>query len=296
VSWALVSNARHTEIAAQVFNSLDVREATRYEYNNRIKHFLGYIDKRGPLDINILLEYKRSLAASEHYSISSKNKYLSCAKVFLRECYRLGLLPRDISSSVKCFQQDKKHKKFGLDDVDVAKVRQWLGDNPERYREQAMLCLLLFQGLRQAEICNIRRGDVHLADRTLLILGKGRDDKEAVYLHPDTINALRAYLKSSKAADIEYLFVSKRAHSANGRLTERGLRQIIKRVFDKLGIDKDVHGCRHYFTTKLIASMPGELTTVAKFTRHRSLEMLSVYNDALLMEHDVQKFYAAFST
>ena len=294
MSWALVQNASTAEIANRVFDSLDVRENTRYEYRQRIKHFLAFIEGNG-LTIDTLLEYKRSLAAS-NYSVSSKNKYLSCAKVFLRECYRLGLLPRDISACVKCFQQNKKHKKFGLTDVDVAKLRQWITDNPLRYREHALLCLALYQGLRQVEMCNIKWADVSLTDGTLQVLGKGRDDHEAVFLHPDTVAVLKAYMAVHAAEDdSSYLFTSLRARTTSGRLTERGLRKIIQAVFSEVGINKDVHGCRHYFTTKLIASMPGELTTVAKFTRHRSLEMLQVYNDALLMEQDVQRYYAAFS-
>jgi integrase/recombinase XerC len=294
VSWALVQNASTAEIASRVFDGLDVRENTRYEYRQRIKHFLTFLEDNG-LTIDTLLEYKRSLADSD-YSVSSKNKYVSCAKVFLRECYRLGLLPRDISSSVKCFQQNKKHKKFGLSDEDVAKLRQWMADNPQCYREHALLCLALYQGLRQVEMCNIKGADLSLPDGTLQVLGKGRDDHEAVFLHPDTVAALKAYT-SARADDYgnDYLFTSQRARTTSGRLTERGLRKIIQAVFSEVGISKDVHGCRHYFTTKLIASMPGELTTVAKFTRHRSLEMLQVYNDALLMEQDVQRYYAAFS-
>jgi site-specific recombinase XerD len=294
VSWALVANASTADIAYRVFDSLDVRENTRYEYRQRIKHFLTFLEGNG-LTIDTLLEYKRSLAASS-YSVSSKNKYLSCAKVFLRECYRLGLLPRDITGSVKCFQQNKNHKKFGLTDEDVAKLRQWIADNPLRYREHALLYLALYQGLRQVEICNIKWADVSLAGGTLQVLGKGRDDQEAVFLHPDTVAAIKAYTTAQTTDDgNDYLFTSQRAQTASGRLTERGLRKVIQAVFCEVGINKDVHGCRHYFTTKLIASMPGELTTVAKFTRHRSLEMLQVYNDALLMEQDVQRYYAAFS-
>jgi site-specific recombinase XerD len=291
-----VHNTSYDELAVQVFSNLDVRDTTRYEYGKRIKHFLAYVEQQGSLQLNTLLDYKRSLAANEQYSISYKNKNLACAKIFLRECYRVGLLPRDITTNVKSFQQDHKHKKFGLNDYEVAKVKQWLMYNPQRYREHALLCLLLFNGLREAEICNIKVEDVRLAEKSLFLLGKGRDDMERIHLHPATLTALHKHLVQCSLSDSDYVFTSNRAQGVHGKLTERGLRFIIKAIFAELEIEKNVHGCRHYFATKLIQTMPGELLTVAKFTRHRSTQMLEVYNDSLLMEQDTERFDMAFGT
>jgi hypothetical protein len=38
----------------------------------------------------------------------------------------------------------------------------------------------------------------------------------------------------------------------------------------------------------------GDLLTVAHYTRHRSLEMLQVYNDAINAEADLPRYYDAF--
>src|ERR1039458_1590095 len=95
-----------------IIDALDVSENTRHEYKQRIKPFLLFVQSEG-LSLNVLLEYKRSLAGREDYAISTKNKNLVTAKVFLRECYRLGLIERDITTNVKCFKQDKRHKVDG---------------------------------------------------------------------------------------------------------------------------------------------------------------------------------------
>ncbi len=71
---------------------------------------------------------------------------------------------------------------------------------------------------------------------------------------------------------------------------------IVKDLFDSLSINKTVHGCRHYYTTKLIQEYKSDLTTVAKYTRHRSLEMLNVYNDSIVTKNDLPKYYATFQT
>src|ERR1039458_7400233 len=164
----------YSYLIEQVFNSLDVRDNARYEYKIRIKHFLAFVKATG-MNINTFLEYKRALEANTEYSTSTKNKYLTCARIFLRECHRLGLLPRDITTSVKSFKQIHQHKLSGLNETDVYLICKWVKTHPDKLREHALLSLLLFQGLRQAEICQITRGDINLEDQTLFILGKGRD-------------------------------------------------------------------------------------------------------------------------
>jgi integrase len=79
------------------------------------------------------------------------------------------------------------------------------------------------------------------------------------------------------------------------RLSTRGLRQIIKTSLNSLGIDKTVHGFRHYYTTTLIKSYKGELLRVAKYTRHSSTDMLMTYNDAITDKQDLSRYFASFN-
>ena len=78
-----------------IIDSLDVSVNTRYEYKQRIKPFLLFVQSNG-LSLNVLLEYKRRLAERGDYSVSTRNKYLATARVFMKECYRLGLVDRDV--------------------------------------------------------------------------------------------------------------------------------------------------------------------------------------------------------
>jgi integrase len=159
-----------------------------------------------------------------------------------------------------------------------------------------MLSLLLLQGFRQVEVCRLQAKDVDLASGTIWVLGKGKDDKEKVYLHSYTSEALKQYLRVVDLQSNDHLFTSKSRQSRSQALTERGLRSIVLGVFEQLGIEKSVHGLRHYFTTRLIQHMPGELITVSRFTRHSSLEMLQVYNDSVMSKEDVGKFSLAFDS
>jgi len=284
------------EKASKVFDLLDVSEATRKDYKYRIGLFLDFTGERG-LNRNSFLDFKRALAERTDLSIATKNKYLATAKIFLKEANRQGFLPADITQNIKTFSQSKKHKRDGLNDEEIGKLTEAMRELPEtpaNTRLKAILSLLVFQGLRQVEVIRLDVKDIDFISKTAFIQGKGRDDKEPIYLHPETIKALQAYLKTNKIAD-GALFTSQSNNNKNQRLTTRAIRDIVKKTLNALGIEKTTHGFRHYFTTTLIKTYKGDLLEVAQYTRHKSLEMLQVYNDNINRKADLPRYYQAFS-
>jgi integrase len=153
--------------------------------------------------------------------------------------------------------------------------------------------LLALQGLRQIEVIRLDVKDIDFISKTALILGKGRDDKEIINLQPETIRALQDFIKANKIKD-GAVFTSQSNNGRHNRLTTRALRGIVKQTLNELGIDKTTHAFRHYFTTKLIKTYKGDLLEVAQYTRHKSLEMLQVYNDNIKREADLPRFYETF--
>ena len=247
------------ERAEKVFDLLDVSEATRQDYKYRIGLFLDFTNKRG-FNRNSFLEFKRALAERTDLAVSTKNKYLATAKIFLKEANRQGALPADITQNIKTFSQNKKHKRDGLNDEEIKKLTeaiQGLPETQQNARLKAILSLLVFQGLRQVEITRLDIKDIDFISKTAFIQGKGQDDKEPINLHPEAIRALQSYLKSNKIAD-GALFTSQSNNSKNKRLTTRALRGIVKETLNALGIKKTTHGFRHYFTTTLIKTYKGD--------------------------------------
>lgn len=283
------------EFASQLFENLDISEGSRQDYKYRIVAFLEFIKERG-FNHNSYLEYKRYLAERHDYSVSTKNKYLISASKFLKELNRIGKLPADITLNVKQFNQDKKHKKDGLNEEEMAILvgeMKKLEQTPQNHRLKAMISLLALQGLRQIEIVRLDVKDLELVRKTAFIQGKGRDDKERISLHPETVKALKEYLKSNKKAS-GALFTSISNCHRDQRLTTKSVRNIIKKTLNRLGIDKSTHGFRHFFTTTLIKTYKGDLLEVTQYTRHKSLEMLQVYNDEIKKEADLPRYYDAF--
>lgn len=291
---ALAFNDMRTK-AEKVFDLLDVSEATRKDYKYRIGEFVDFIQERGA-NRNSFLDFKRALAERTDLAISTKNKYLATAKIFLKEGNRLGEIPADITQNIKAFSQSKKHKRDGLNDEEMSKLTEAikeLPETPQNARLKAILSLLIFQGLRQVEITRLDVRDLDFISKTAFIQGKGRDDKEPINLHPEAVKAIQSYLKGNKIAD-GALFTSQSNNSKNRRLTTRAIRDIVKETLNALGIEKTTHGFRHYFTTTLIKTYKGDLLEVAQYTRHRSIEMLQVYNDNINRKADLPRFYRAF--
>ena len=290
----------NAEQAKQAFDLLPVTETTRDDYKNRIGDFIEFMQING-LNRNTLLDYRKHLEQRTDYSISTKNKYFMTAKRYLGILYNAKLVPFDLGKDIsgadfKGFKQSKKHKKDGVQDDEIKRISDYfksLPDEPKTKRLKAIFSLLIYQGLRQVEITRLDVTDLDLRAGKAFVLGKGRDDKEPIALHPYTVEALKAYLgaynKKSGA-----VFTSESHNRTGERLTTRSIRKIVKGVLDQLDIQNSTHGFRHYFTTNLIKNYKGDLLTVAHYTRHRNLEMLQVYNDQLNAEQDLPRYIEAF--
>lgn len=279
-----------------IFDDMDIAESTKQDYLARLPAFAGFLHRNG-LNRNSLLEYKKHLRDRTDLGVAAKNKYLAVARIALKELYRRGAVSIDLSLGVKSFQQSQKHRVEGLNEQEVERLCEYLRELPDDFRSvrlRALVALLLFQGLRQIEIVRLDVDDIDLAFKRLYVLGKGRDDKEPIHLHPQTVKALRAYLKASKVKD-GAMFTSLWGQTKGKRLSTRGLRMIVKDLLGQLGIEKTVHGFRHYFTTALVKSYKSDLLRVARYTRHKSVEMLQVYDDAIVDKEDLQRFANTFS-
>jgi integrase/recombinase XerC len=273
-----------------IFDNLDVSETTRKDYSARIGTFISYVHENG-FNKQSCLQFKRYLEKS-NYSVSTKNKYLTTARVFLKELIKRGLLPPDITFNVKQFRQSKRHKRDGLSDKDIELLGvklKYLTSTARNNRLRAIFSLLTFQGLRQIEIVRLDVEDVDFKQKTALIQGKGADDKEVVYLAPATIKALQEYLNTNPV-ESGSLFRSMGNRGSN-RLSTMTIKREIGEVLKGLGIQKTIHGFRHFYVTELLKSM--DLRDVRKFSRHRSLEMIMVYDDEMSVEQKSKQVFSA---
>lgn len=278
--------------AKKIFDLLDVSLNTRNEYKNRIGLFLDFLNNN-PFNRNSFLEFKRYLIDRDDMAISTKNKYLATARIFLKELYRLGFIPVEITVNIKSFMQSNRHKREGLCHEEIeslVKLIYSLPNNERNTRLKAFFCLLVFQGMRQIELARLDVKDIDLVAKKAHVQGKGRDDKEAIHLLPETVRALKEYLRVNKIAS-GILFKSL-GNRKTERITTKTINRELKALFDEVGVDKTVHGLRHYYITTLLETF--DVRDVRKFSRHKSLEMIIVYDDEIDLTHKAQEVAKCF--
>jgi integrase len=263
--------------AKAIFDGLDVTEGTRADYKYKITLFLLFVQEHG-LSRDSFISFKRMLAARTNLSISTRNKHLIVARIFLKELSRLGHLP-DITLNVKSFSQSRRHKVEGLSPIEIEKIAEkinGLPDAPRNNRLRVLFCLLTYQGLRQCEIVRLNFEDINLVSKTALILGKGKDDREPIHLHPNTVEVLRSYTASSRVRN-GALFKSLGRRKSN-RLGTRTIKREMLALFEQLGIRKTTHSYRHYFVSTLLSNKL-DPRVVMKFSRHATINTVLIYDD-----------------
>lgn len=262
-----------------LFQGMDITPETREDYVFRIESFVNFVKENG-FHTNSFLAYKDHLR-EQSLKTSTKNKYMAAARIFLREAYKRALIPRDITVNVKGFKASKKHKKFGHTEDEIKKVLEYLkGLN---LRDRAILSLLIYHGLRQIEVLRLRAEDFNFDNKVMYIQGKGQDDRDTVIMHDSIIPDLQMYVRLAPKSGPVF------------KVSDRTIRNIHSRMMDALDIKgRTTHGLRHFFSTKIIKALDGNLAEAAKYTRHANLETLQIYNDDVNTEESNKIFQEAF--
>lgn len=270
---------------------LDVSKETRIQYKRAIRPFLDWIEhNNGQLDPTTLIRWKRHLQSRNDLGSGSKNKFLTVARVLLRELHKW--YPQhfpNLATGVKGFQVTRLHKRQPLSDGDLKQIWEYLDVNGDA-RTRVIVGLLYFQGLRRVELTRLRVEDCHPSTRTLFVHGKGRDDKESVDLHPKMVALLVDYLDGTNLKS-GWLLPSPRTKRS---LSSNMIWRIVTHVHQTLGITTNVHGYRKAFTSKLIDSGLN-LLEVRAYTRHKQTSMLQVYYDRLDKQRTLQTYYDTFT-
>lgn len=152
------------------------------------------------------------------------------------------------------------------------------GTGRKATRDRAILRLLFDLGLRRAEVCRLDVGDVDFEGEAISVLGKKRTQKELRTLPGPTIQALRAWMEV-RGTEPGPLFVNcSRAHREE-RLTPTGLTVMVKDLGERIGLKVTPHALRHAAITAALDLTGGDVRAVQRFSRHRDVRILTVYDD-----------------
>ncbi len=145
-----------------------------------------------------------------------------------------------------------------------------------RLRDDAVLELLYGSGLRVAELCSLRPGDVAIASRSVTVWGKGGRQRR-VPLSVPAAGAVDAWLQQGRPQMVpaprpgagDALFFNRRG----GRLTPRDVRRILDR---RAAAPTHPHALRHTFATHLLDG-GADLRAVQELLGHADLGTTQIY-------------------
>lgn len=148
-------------------------------------------------------------------------------------------------------------------------------------RDRAILWLLYGCALRCHEVTTLDVGDLDLDGGSLFIVGKGHNgEKTAITLPAPVVSALRGWI-DERGDQPGALFVNRdRARKGDGRLGNRSVRRLLRRLGSFCGVSTSPHGLRHTAITEALDATSGDLRAVQRFSRHVDVRTLQIYDDS----------------
>jgi integrase/recombinase XerC len=167
-------------------------------------------------------------------------------------------------------------------------------DRPHPERDLLLFELLYGCGLRISELVGLNLTDFDMAERWILVRGKGRKERQTPY-GTKAAAALEKYLAVRNSTD-PALFLNHQRH----RLTDRGARGIVKLYARLLSGDSSLHphSLRHAYATHLLADGAdlraiqellghARLSTTQKYTQVSLTDLMGVYDRAHPKAHKI---------
>ncbi len=248
----------------------DLAMFVEYLRNRKIRS-LNSVTRRHILDY-LLQEKDRGL------STSSISRRLVSIKVFFRYLQQEGLLTNDVAEAMESPKLWKV-----LPDVLTYKEVSRMLDAPDpktRFglRDRAMLETFYGTGLRVSELAGLTMEDLHLDERYVRCMGKGRKER-VVPLGEAARDCLRHYLDEGRPAftggrESRYVFLTVRKKP----FSRKGLWKLIKHYAKEAGIMKNVtpHTLRHSFATHLLAN-GAPLRVIQEMLGHADISTTQIY-------------------
>ena len=160
-------------------------------------------------------------------------------------------------------------------------------------RDQAILSLLYYSGMRVAELAALDIQSVSLKERAVRVLGKGNKER-IIPFTSDCQKALKKYIENDRPSYIPlYEKWQKREedkgkkpplrsplffNAQGGPLTTRGLEYILDSIQEKIGLYVGLHPhiLRHSFATHLLEN-GADLRVIQELLGHESINATQVY-------------------
>jgi integrase/recombinase XerC len=254
---------------------------TLRNYRSDLLDFARYLEEQGdagPLDAD-RQSFRRYLGFARDQGIvtASLTRRASTIRNFYAFLSREGHLPANPLIGVSAPKRERRLPSILTRDDLNALIQSADEQTSQGIRNRAILELMYAAGVRLSEIVGLDLKNVDLAERILLVRGKGNKERMVLIGEPAE-QALRRYLADARPqlsdGEGQALFLNR----DGGRLSGRSMQQIVRRHALKAGLDTRVHPhlLRHSFATHLLDG-GAELRVVQELLGHASASTTQIY-------------------
>lgn len=186
----------------------------------------------------------------------------------------MGILPRQ-KNKEKALRV--KEEDTLIDPLEVEEVKKFFS-SLKKYRDVAIVSIMLYCGLRSVEIINLKLQDISEHYKALLVRGKGGKQRKVV-LSPLVLEAIQKYQNFERPqSETDRLFVVLKGPHRGEPMTRAGLRRLFRYRRDKIKQVKraNPHRFRHTFATNM-ARHGVSMLVLQELLGHSGLKMVANY-------------------
>ncbi len=252
------------EFFEKIETELKISKASPHTIKNYVranKEFLDFIQKT-PEDVSED-DLKKYLAKISHKASMSIILFLSAIRYSFS-----NILGKDPTLRLKRPKREKRIPSVLTKD----EVKRLL-NSAENKKSKLMLSLIYACGFRVSELVNLKVEDI-VPEEGIGYVKQGKGKKDRVFNLPTNLNKLLIkQMENQKTENQEFLF-----SGPKGKLSQRNIQKIIKKVADKAGIKKEVHPhtLRHSFATHLLENNV-DIRKIQELLGHADLSTTQIY-------------------
>jgi integrase/recombinase XerC len=225
------------------------------------------------------LRYRAHLLEAK-LSPATVNRRLTALRSLVTLARTLGMIPWTLDLSGVKAQRYRDTRGPGVGGF-RALIRMARNQAPAKAaRDVAILALLFGLALRRNEVVTLDVDHWSPTTGTVLVLGKGKTERESLTVPAPVRAALEAWLPLRGDVPGALFTSMDRAGQGDGRLTADGLHKLVRGIGQRVGITVRPHGLRHAAITHALDITGGDVRSVQRFSRHASVQTLVLYDDA----------------
>ena len=300
-------NKPEQEFLNYLVNERNYSLKTAKSYQEDIDLFCEYIFKEGTLMENVdVLTIRNFLTEELGRGVSKRSckRRLCSLRHFYKYMLNVGYIKDNPFVLMKAPKTETKYP-HGLYKEQVQELFKRNGERTDnlKNRDQAILYLLYYSGIRAFELVELNILSVALNERVVRVHGKGNKDR-IVPFSSECQKVLKQYISKDRIAFVEKFEDWRKNHefdyhewldkhnkkesdylipplffNANGHpLTTRGLEYILDAIQEKTGLFVGLHPhiLRHSFATHLLEN-GADLRVIQELLGHESINATQVY-------------------